>query len=96
MGAPHARSPARRPARAPSSGAPTADRSTSTEPDEAPARVFKIDIATGRRELWKTIAPADRSGLVAIDNIVMTPDARSYAYSYQRILTNLEVAEGLR
>ena len=63
---------------------------------EAPARVFKIDIATGRQELWKTIAPADRSGLVAIDNIVMTPDARNYAYSYQQILTSLEVVEGLR
>jgi Tol biopolymer transport system component len=63
---------------------------------EAPVRVFKVDIATGRRELWKTIAPADRSGLVSIDNIVMTPDARSYAYSFARILTSLEVAEGLR
>lgn len=63
---------------------------------EAPAQVFRFDIATGRRELWKTIAPADRSGLIAIDNIVMTPDTRSYAYSYMRILTNLEVAEGLR
>jgi WD40 repeat protein len=63
---------------------------------DTPARVFKVDAATGRRELWKTIAPTDRSGLVAIDNIVMTPDTRSYAYSYQRILTSLEVVEGLR
>jgi eukaryotic-like serine/threonine-protein kinase len=63
---------------------------------EAPSQVFRIDIATGRRDLWKTIAPADRSGLVQIDSIVMTPDARSYAYSYQRILTSLEVVEGLR
>jgi len=63
---------------------------------DTPARVFNVDIATGRRELWKTIAPADRSGLVAIDNIVMTPDTRSYAYSYQRILASLEVVEGLR
>src|SRR6266508_1110957 len=64
--------------------------------NEAPARVFKIDIATGKRELWKTIAPADRSGLITIENVVMTPDARSYAYSYLRILTSLELAEGLR
>jgi hypothetical protein len=64
--------------------------------NEAPARVFKIDVATGRRELWKTIAPADRSGLITIDNIVMTPDAQSCAYSYTRILTSLQVAEGLR
>jgi Tol biopolymer transport system component len=63
---------------------------------EAPARVFKLDLTTGRRELWKTIAPADRSGLVGIDNVVMTPDARSYAYGYEQILTALELAEGLR
>jgi Tol biopolymer transport system component len=63
---------------------------------DTPARVFKVDVPTGRRELWKTIAPADRSGLVSIDNIVMTPDTRSYAYSYERILTSLEVVEGLR
>jgi eukaryotic-like serine/threonine-protein kinase len=63
---------------------------------EGPARVFKIAIATGRREPWKTISPADRSGFIAIDRVVMTPDARNYAYSYQRIFTNLEVVEGLR
>jgi hypothetical protein len=40
--------------------------------------------------------PADRSGLIDIDNIVMTPDTGSYAYSYDRILTSLEVVEGLR
>src|SRR5262249_45819815 len=62
---------------------------------ETPARAFKVDVATGRRELWKTIAPADRSGLISIDNIVITPDARSYAYAYQRILTSLELVEGL-
>ncbi len=64
--------------------------------NETPARIFKIDIATGQRELWKTIAPADRSGLITIENVVMTPDARSYAYCYTRILTSLELAEGLR
>ncbi len=63
---------------------------------EVPARVFRIDIATGARELWKIMAPPDRSGLVGIDNIVMTPDARAYAGSYEQILTSLEVAEGLR
>jgi serine/threonine protein kinase/Tol biopolymer transport system component len=63
---------------------------------EVQAQVFKIDIATSQRELWKTIGPADRSGVVGITNIVLTPDARSYAYSYHRMLTSLEVADGLR
>jgi Tol biopolymer transport system component len=64
--------------------------------EAAPSQVFRIDAATGQRELWKTIAPADRSGLVQIDTLVMTPDTRNYAYSYERILTDLEIVEGLR
>ena len=63
---------------------------------ETPARIFKIDIVSGKRELWKTIAPADLAGLTTIVHIVMTPDARSYAYSYNRMLSSLQVAEGLR
>jgi len=62
----------------------------------APSQVFRIDVATGERQPWKTLAPADRTGLVQIDTPVLTPDARSYAYSYQRILTELEIAEGLK
>jgi hypothetical protein len=64
--------------------------------EQAPSPVFRIDVASGRREPWKTIAPADRTGLVQIDTLVLTPDARSYAYSYERILTDLEIVDGLR
>jgi Tol biopolymer transport system component len=64
--------------------------------EDAPSQVFRIDVANGQREPWKTLAPADRSGLVQIDSLVMTPDSRSYAYSYERILTDLEIVDGLR
>ena len=50
-----------RPARARFSGAPTAI-ALRLQSERTPARVFKVDIETGRRELWKTFAPADRSG----------------------------------
>jgi len=62
---------------------------------ESIARVFKVDMATGRRELWKAIAPADRSGVNSV-RVVISPDARSYAYGYDRALTSLELAEGLQ
>src|SRR5262249_32899307 len=29
---------------------------------ESPARIFKVDVTTGKRELWKTIMPVDRAG----------------------------------
>ncbi|HSS43772.1 MAG TPA: hypothetical protein VLO07_00400, partial [Thermoanaerobaculia bacterium] len=64
--------------------------------NELPARVFRVNIETGRREFWKEIAPADRTGLDHIDNILMTPDARALIYGYRRILGSLQVVQGLR
>jgi hypothetical protein len=42
------------------------------------------------------VGMGDRAGLLSIDGIVMTPDARSCAYSYFRCLTDLHVVDGLR
>jgi serine/threonine protein kinase len=64
--------------------------------DEMPARVFRLDLGTGRRELWKQIMPADRTGVIDIRGILPTPDGRAYAYSYLRILSELYVVEGLK
>jgi Tol biopolymer transport system component len=64
--------------------------------NELPARIFRVEVETGRRELWKEIAPADRTGLDHIDAIWMTPDARAYAYGYTRILGSLQISQGLQ
>ena len=62
-----------------------------------PARVFRVDIETGRRELWKELMPADAGGLTRIPWVVLSPDAKSYAYSYDRVLYSaLYIAEGLK
>ena len=52
---------------------------------ELPLRVFRLDMATGKKELWKEIVPADRAGLIRIERLVVSRDARSYAYSYNRV-----------
>jgi serine/threonine protein kinase/Tol biopolymer transport system component len=62
----------------------------------SPARVFRLDLETGERVLWKELLPEDSAGVVAIDDVRVTPDGRSYAYDYQRVLSNLYVAEGLK
>lgn len=64
--------------------------------DQLPARVFRVDVATGQRELWRTFMPSDAAGLVSITKVDLTPDARAYAYSYRRILSDLYVVDGLR
>jgi tRNA A-37 threonylcarbamoyl transferase component Bud32/Tol biopolymer transport system component len=58
-------------------------------------RVSRIDIATGRREVWKELTTPDPVG-VQIGPVVLTPDGESYAYSYQRDIVTLYLAEGLR
>ena len=64
--------------------------------NELPARIFRVETDTGRRQLWKEIAPADRTGLDRIDAIRMTPDGRSYAYGWTRIVGTLQTVENLR
>jgi len=62
-----------------------------------PARVFEVDLVSGRRLPWKDLQPADASGVVRIGRVVVSPDARSYAYSYARVLySNLYLLEGLK
>jgi len=63
---------------------------------EIPGKVFRVDLATGRRELWKELAPSDRAGVARHFTIRMTPDGRSYAYHYVRYLNELYLVDGLK
>jgi Tol biopolymer transport system component len=59
--------------------------------------VFRVELSTGRRSLWKTLMHSDPIGLERVRNSVfMTPDARSYCYSYMRRLGNLFILDGLK
>jgi eukaryotic-like serine/threonine-protein kinase len=64
---------------------------------EEPAllKISRLDIATGRKELWKELKIPDPVG-VQMREVVLTPDGNSYAYSYQRDISTLYVAEGLK
>ncbi len=63
---------------------------------ELPARVYQVDVVTGRKQLWRELMPADAAGVVDIVAVCPTPDGRSYVYGYARILSNLYLVEGLR
>ena len=65
-------------------------------PNQLPVRVFELEVATGRRRLWKEIPISDPNSLDGNVVVVMTPDARSYAYSFYRGMAELYVAEGLK
>jgi len=63
---------------------------------EIPAKVFEVELATGKRKLWKELVPADAAGIDTIRGITITPDAKAYVYGYIRTLSDLYVVEGLK
>ena len=60
------------------------------------AEVARVNLRSGKREPVRTLAPPDPAGVVDILRIVMTPDARAYAYTFVRALSSLYMVEGLR
>jgi Tol biopolymer transport system component/tRNA A-37 threonylcarbamoyl transferase component Bud32 len=58
-------------------------------------KINRLDLASGHQELWKELKPADPVG-VQIYNVVVTPDGNAYAYSFQRDISTLYLAEGLK
>ena len=63
---------------------------------EIPARLFELELSTGKRKLWKQLEPADAAGIDTIRGITITPDAKAYIYGYIRTLSDLYVVEGLK
>ncbi len=61
-----------------------------------PAHAYRYDLASGKKELWKDLAPADPAGLNTISRFVVTPDGKTYAYSYLRVLSYLQLVEGMK
>jgi hypothetical protein len=59
------------------------------------AQVYKLDVATGKRQLAGTLAPSDLAGVTAIDGVLFTPDGNAYAYSYDREFSDLFLVEGV-
>ncbi len=58
--------------------------------------LFRIDAATGNRQLIRTMAPPDNAGLSGIETLRITPDGKSYAYSYNRALSTLYLVDGVK
>lgn len=65
-------------------------------PSAMPQQVYRLNLSSGTRELWKEFTPTDPAGVYKITPIVMTPDASSYAYNALRTTSDLYVVEGLR
>jgi Tol biopolymer transport system component len=74
----------------------TARSLIAAERQEVPLKLYRYDTMTGERKPWRDLVPSDRAGVYIVHLFDVTPDARWYAYSYVRDLSDLYLVEGLR
>jgi eukaryotic-like serine/threonine-protein kinase len=58
-------------------------------------KIYRLNIDTGERVLWKEVPSADLAGF-GLYSMILTPDGKSYFYTYSRELSTLFLANGLR
>jgi serine/threonine protein kinase len=63
---------------------------------DLPARVFRLDVATGRREIWKELMPGDPAGITLLAPSDISEDGKTVLFIYGRSLADLYLAEGLK
>jgi serine/threonine protein kinase/Tol biopolymer transport system component len=62
-----------------------------------PGSFLRREISTGKTSNWLEFQPADLIGVTRLWSAMITPDGRSYAYSYERVeASDLFVVDGLR
>jgi eukaryotic-like serine/threonine-protein kinase len=66
------------------------------EREKLPAPVFRIDLSSGDRKLWNELIPSDPAGVNVLLTARMTPDGKSYAYSYGQVLSEMSLVDGLK
>jgi len=64
--------------------------------DEVPARLRRVDVATGNRIEVTTITPGDPAGIESFVAAQVAPDGRSWVYSYFQYRNDLHLVTGLR
>lgn len=65
-------------------------------PGELPARISRLDLATGRKTALEQLMPGDPAGVETIGPILLTPDGKTCVYGYHRTLSDLYLVEGLK
>ncbi|HEV8366623.1 MAG TPA: protein kinase [Pyrinomonadaceae bacterium] len=64
--------------------------------DNMSLKVFRLNLATGRKELLKEVTPPDRAGIFYPPTMILTPDGKGYVYSLRRVLMELFLVDGLK
>jgi len=63
--------------------------------DDLPGKVYKVDVRSGDKRLFKEFMPSDLAGASNF-GINLTPDGRFYVYTFAQSLADLYVVKGLK
>jgi DNA-binding winged helix-turn-helix (wHTH) protein/Tol biopolymer transport system component len=63
---------------------------------QIPMKVYRLNLATGKREPFKELSPVDLSGLCEMSDLMFSADGRTYVYGFARMLSDLYVVKGLQ
>jgi len=61
-----------------------------------PVGLYRIDLASGHKDLLREVSPGDPAGLQAIGTVKLSADGRYYVYGYTRALADLYTVDGLK
>jgi serine/threonine protein kinase/Tol biopolymer transport system component len=59
-----------------------------------PARICRIEVGTGAREVWREVSPTGMNEVGTINAIAIAPDAGAHAYTYFEPMTTLYEVSG--
>lgn len=65
-------------------------------PEQFPARIYRRNLITGAVDPWRTISPADPSGVMFTGRVFIADDDKFYVYQYARGLNDLYLVSGMR
>jgi hypothetical protein len=55
------------------------------------ATIYRVDLTTGSRDVWKHIQPSDPAGVLSVGRFFVTPSGNAYGYSATRFLSSLYI-----
>jgi Tol biopolymer transport system component len=68
----------------------------SSQAREGAAKVYRVNIATGKMEFWKTFGANLPAGVANVGAPHFSPDGSAYAYVYSQVLSQAYVMHGLK
>ena len=63
---------------------------------QVPVKIYRLNIVTGQRQLFKEVNPPDMTGLCDLSNVMLSADGKAYIYGYTRMLSDLYLVKGLK